>query len=939
MTSNAYRRPVRPRVFARACVLSVVLLIAAAATAFAAPKGKIQGKIVGTDNNDPIGFADIALIPADSTMHAIGGLTNADGTFLLEAPPGKYALRIRALSYAPKRFEGIVIEDGKVLTFDTALSSQAIQQEEVVVEAKAQHNNEASLLAARKKAVSLGDAVSAEQVRRTPDKNAAEVLRRVTGLSVSDGKYVFVRGLGERYSSTEIDGVRITSPEQNKRVVPMDMLPASLLDNIVVQKTYTADRPGEFGGGDVQVHTKDFPGARTFFASVELGIREGTTFDDRMTYDGGAKFGVGSRELPVAVDGAQLPAPTNANLPRLAALGRDFTGVWSPRAERTVPNGQYALTYGDELKLLGRPLGLVGSLNFLRGYDHQEESQRFFVSNDDTLYDYDVERWTETSQLGGLAAVNYRLSPRHALHVRGVYSNSVDDEVRTYEGPDHNRQDIYGNPLVHQGTRLLYVQRDVMSGALEGEHEFPRVLGTHFEWRLTKSNARRQQPDRREYIYDKRYYFEGDTAHWILGSLGGREYGDTKEDGNGVTLNTFVPYRLFKGNGKVSLGYDKQNKDRTNLYRRFQMVPSDRVRYGELPGDSLFNPDNNDGAPGTGYVQETTLNEYHGSVDNYTANQNVEAGYASTDVPLGKRLRMNLGVRVEHGTQDVISFYEFRPDSTLQEGHLDNVDWLPSANLTWSMTDAINVRVAASRTLSRPDLNELSPSPFLEYVGGFLVKGNPELERARIDNYDFRLEAFPGLGEVLAAGVFYKNLYQPIEQVIQGGNQNLLVPRNSDRGHNAGVELEARAGLGRLWGRMRRLSLNTNASIISSKILLPPQVSLLGTQEHPLQGQADYLVNVAMMYTSRDHRFDGAVLYGLVGKRLKALGLYPLPDVYEQPSSSLDATFNTLLLEQMRMKVSLRNLLDPRIQQLQDGKEVSGYHRGRAVSVSFAYGW
>ena len=161
-----------------------------------------------------------------------------------------------------------------------------------------------------------------------------------------------------------------------------------------------------------------------------------------------------------------------------------------------------------------------------------------------------------------------------------------------------------------------------------------------------------------------------------------------------------MPYRLFHGNGKVSFGYDQQNKDRTNLYRRFQIVPSDRVRYGELPGDSLFNPDNNDGAPGTGYVQESTLNEFHGSVDNYTANQNVEAGYASTDVPLGKRLRMNLGVRVEHGKQNVVSFYEFRPDSILQEGHLDNVDWLPSANLSWSMTDAINVRLAASRTLS-----------------------------------------------------------------------------------------------------------------------------------------------------------------------------------------------------------------------------------------------
>ena len=220
----------------------------------AATTGKVQGKIVATDTGEPIGYASVQLTPADTTQKPLGRMSNADGTFLIEAPAGRYKLQIMLLSYAKKTID-VEIVAGQILPVNAALTPEAIQQKEIVVEAKAKENNEISMLAARKKATAVGDAVSAEQVQKSPDKNAAEVLRRVTGLSVSDGKYVFVRGMGERYSSTDVDGVRIASPEENKRVVPLDLFPSNLIENVVVQKTYTADRSGEFGGGDVQIHT------------------------------------------------------------------------------------------------------------------------------------------------------------------------------------------------------------------------------------------------------------------------------------------------------------------------------------------------------------------------------------------------------------------------------------------------------------------------------------------------------------------------------------------------------------------------------------------------------------------------------------------------------------------------------------------------------------
>src|SRR5215831_6389650 len=330
-----FGRVLRAHAQAWAIGFSLLLVLVSAPRVHAAATGKVQGKIIATDNGEPVGFADVALIPADTTMHPIGGLTNADGTFLLEAPPGRYALRIRALSYATKRIEGVVIEEGKLLPLSTALSPEAIQLKEVVIEAKALNNTESSMLAARKKAPAVGDAVSAEQVRKAPDKDAAEVLRRVTGLSVSDNKYVFVRGLGERYSSTELDGVRLSSPEQNKRVVPLDLVPANLLENIVVQKTYTADRPGEFGGGDVQVHTRDFPGARTFSFGILAGSMEGTTFHDHAIYPGSSMgylgFSGDSRKMPADVSGVQIPAYVPRNYGTLASLAKSFSPLWGPK--------------------------------------------------------------------------------------------------------------------------------------------------------------------------------------------------------------------------------------------------------------------------------------------------------------------------------------------------------------------------------------------------------------------------------------------------------------------------------------------------------------------------------------------------------------------------------------------------------------------------------
>jgi outer membrane receptor protein involved in Fe transport len=937
----------RSRAFALAlCLLGLGL----AGGAFALPTGKIGGRVVGTDTGEPIGFADVLLIPADTTLRKVGGFTNADGTYLLQAAPGRYTLQIRALSYAIKRVGGLEIKVDALLPFDTAISPEAIQQQEVVVEAKAKTNTEASMLAARRNAAAVGDAVSAEQVRKSPDKDAAEVLRRVTGLSVQDNKYVYVRGLGERYSSTEVDGVRIASPEQNKRVVPLDLVPATLLENIVVQKTYTADRPGEFGGGDVQVRTRDFPGARTWSFSAGLGGTEGVTFHEHSTYLGSRAdffgFGADARRIPDAVFDVAGDLPLVLGNPRygpyftrsqLAGIAKSFSNVWTPYAGNTMPNTAFTASYGDEFKVLGHPLGLVQSWSLRKSVDQTNESQRMFGSGTDTLYDYAVSSTKESVMLGGVGALSYRLTPRHSVHLRGLYTNSADDEVRVYTGLDHNRVNgVTGQWMEHTDTRLMYLERTVASGTVEGQHQWSFGPGTDLDWKLTRSRARRQQPDRREFNYDHLYNYDASGNlydYWGLGSVGSREYGDLKEDGWGGTASGTLHLPMGRlGKGRLIAGYDRQSKERTNYYRRFNIYPNTTADLA-APPESLFNAQTFNGSITSGYVGEATL-----AVDNYSATQLVTAAFLTADLPFGTHWHANVGVRQEHGKQDVRTFDLFNPGVVIQEGHLDNLDWLPAANLTWLANDKINVRLGASRTLSRPDLNELSPSPSLEYVGGFRVSGNPNLERATLNNYDFRVEVFPALSEVLALGFFYKDLHHPIEQVIQGGAPPLLIPRNSDYGHNLGGEFEARTSLGRVSGSLRQFSINVNCSVISSLVRIAPQITNLTTQEHPLQGQANYLANAGLAWTSASARTDVSLLASSTGVRLHTLAYNPQPDIYDRPYTTLDFAVNLVPFRGARLKLGAKNLLDPAIRQLQGTKEVSSYHDGREYGFSLTFG-
>jgi hypothetical protein len=912
-----------------------VLAQAGAPAPPAGPRGKVTGKVTSSEQGEALGFADVRLTRPDGPP--VGMLTNDAGEFTFEVPVGVYTLAVRMLSYATRVVERVEVKAGEVTRVNVVLSPEAIQQKEVVVEEKASRTTEASLLNQQRRAASMGDAVGKEQISKTADSDAGEVLTRVTGLTVVGGKYVYVRGLGERYSATSLNGVRISSPEPNKRVVPLDLFPADLLDNVVVQKTYTPDQPGDFSGGVVQVNTRDFPGMRVFTQNISTSVNTVSTFKAFRTYPGGnldwLGFDDGVRGMPsLVLDRASSVPITRKTVTKggftpqeLEGIGESFSNNYSQTTRDAPPSLSYSQTYGDRYRVFGRELGLLGSLSYSRALLNTDAEQAAGYEPDlTTRYRYDVERSTASTLWGLVGNASLRWSQNHTYSVRGMYDRSADDETRFFEGYLNTRG------LNTRSYRQLYVERGLAGGTLAGDHRFPGLRQLGVDWKLNVSQATRNEPDRRELNYEQ----NPSTGAWTLvgGGTGAlRSYSDMYDQEAGGELNARVPLRwVGQAESFVRGGGVVQRKERESFYRRFSFRARGAAANNFFGPDSILAPPNI--GPTMMEVQEDTRNE-----DSYDATQKLDAGFLLADLQLPGRVRLVAGARVEHMRQEVLTRQLFTHE-LVARADLDNTDWLPSANLTYGFSEIGNVRLAASRTVSRPDLRELSPQVMTDYVGGYQFRGNPNLRRSSIANYDLRIEVYPGLGELLALSQFVKVIDDPIERTLIGNSSDPVIePQNSERCRNVGAEFEARLGLARITPRLQGLAVSANLTLVHSSVTLPAN-TVNTVRRRPLEGQSPYAANLGLFFTTPSGANQGSLLWNTFGKRLSESGAYVLPDIYEQPRHSLDMTWASRLPGAMRLKMSAKNLLDSEIRFEQTGLVTHTYRTGRGFSVGVSYG-
>jgi len=487
-----------------------------------------------------------------------------------------------------------------------------------------------------------------------------------------------------------------------------------------------------------------------------------------------------------------------------------------------------------------------------------------------------------------------------------------------------------------KSTRLRYVERQLFSGQFAGAHDFnfgeptlegPEQPNVSMDWRLTYSRASRDEPDTRENIYEER---DNDFLFRDVTHSGSRFFFDLEDDEYNARVDWKVRVGtdgLFKFGGLL--------RDRTRIFdvRRFRFLPSDQVDAIvnlSAPPEILFQSSHI--APRVFELRESTR-----STDNYLADHNIYSGYLMLDLPLSPRWQMMSGVRLESSDQRVTTFDPFAATRTEINASLETLDWLPGLNVTYRITERMNLRFAASRTITRPDFRELAPFEFTDFVGGRTILGNPDLERTQIDNFDFRWEVFPQMGGVVAVSAFYKRFQKPIEQIVQPQAEVRITYENAEGAHNYGLELEARQNLGVISEALNKFSINTNVALISSQVVLPEGIGIQTSFERPLQGQCPYIVNVSVGYENPNWGISSAMTYNVFGNRLSEVGNHGVPDVYEQARGQLDATFSRVVADDFKLSFSAKNLLNPDVYYKMGDADYLRYKIGRSFSLGVSY--
>ncbi len=950
------RTPAWGRIFLTAMLATGVMMGPLAMPAFA-ENTHVSGTVVDAKTGEPL--IGVSVMLENTTK---GAKTNLSGKFIIrDVAVDSCTLVVSSMGYATTRIEGVEVKkEGTDLTI--ALTSSVIDvQKQVVVRAKRTQNTEAGLLRDRQASVAVKDAISAQAISRSGSSNAAQAMSRVTG-ATTDGRYVYIRGLGDRYANTQLNGSILPTPDPEKQAVPLDLVPSELLDNIVVTKSFTADMSGNFSGGSVNLVTKDFPERRMFsfsagssYNSVFTGkevIGNSRSSTDWLGYDDG------TRAIPDFIKNNLDRVPTYFSYyskPRdsqqalfLDSLCRAFRPEFSPKKMQAPLNQNFALSYGDNLPLFGRPLGVIGSLAYDRSqmaYTGGRQTMYVALTSTslDTINDFTDDRGVDNVLWGGLGSANYSLATNHTIGVRYVYNRNGYSETRFLRGP---MKDFDPNQT-YESHDADYIERTLRSIQVSGNHQLNLGLPVKIEWKYSDSKTV-QKETLRQFVTS--ITVDSTTTPWdtlqlsIIGSIFPAVYWrDINEKNHEFNLDLRVP--LTKQTS-VKFGGSYLDKERTfrQIILKFN-APGDtllRSLHGDL--DAWAASSGLTDSTGRYYTFQNPVIRFPSTSNEYDGSQKIPAWYVMLETPLVKNLRLSAGIRHERTDMQSLSL-ELQPGG----GRINTSAYLPSLNLVYALTSTMNLRTAYSRTLARPNLREIARFRSTDFAASKYYYGNDSLRITRITNYDLRWEWFMRPGEILAASAFYKEFIDPIEIAYTNDNWDRY-PTNSPTARNYGLEFEFRKRFDRFTHYLTNFNMGGNLTLVHSAIKIPeselmvmrgldPQIS----DTRPMANQSPYIANIMVGYDNAAKGTAATLLYNVFGRRFYYNAPGGAPDIYEMPRPLLDMTFSQKVFYGITLKASAKNLLNSHFEAdylyLGSGQKTvfRRYDLGRSFSIGFNY--
>lgn len=940
------------------------LLTLASIVAFislSAQTGTIRGKVTDAETGESLIGASVYI-----SGTSIGASADLDGNFSIEkVNPGSYDLVCKFISYASDTIPNVVVEDGQVTIQNFVMGSSAVDIGlDVEITARANRESENYMLQIQKKSARVMDGISGQQMARAGDGDAAGAVKRVTGVSVEGGKYVYVRGLSDRYSRTTLNGGSVPGVDPNRNSIPLDIFPTNLVDNISIIKSFTPDLPGDFTGGLIDIHTKDFPEKFTFQLSSSLGFNTNATFNkdfvtgERTSTDWMAVSG-SERDIPGVVANNEIPSLSTfqPNLELLTDMNRSFRNNWDAVGLTPGLNHSHGVSVGNQTKLFDKTFGFNAGITYSRSYDFYNASNdgftgRYTLTGSDTENtilnperELDDTRGTESVLVGGLLSGSLKLNNYNKVAVTLLHVRNGENNGRYQEGG--NFSDDFEKLIQIRSTE--YMERSMSTAQVSGEHVIPEARNLKIDWLGTFAQSAENTPDLRVFT-NSVIPTSGDSLSIIepgLYPVPARFYRTLDETSYEGALNIELPIKE-KASKKsiVKAGGSFLAKSRSFVQNRYDFRSANGLQFdgntstyfSDQNANIAFNRPND--LPYFYVIEGSDLK------NSYDADQYILAAYGMIDYWISPTFRVITGARMEKTEMELISL-----DPSQQEGIIDELDILPSLNLTWNFYNNMNLRTAYTRTLARPTFHELAPFALFDFRDQIIIVGNPNIERTLIDNVDLRWEFFPNPGEIFAVNPFFKVFTNPIERVVNPEAQNFEVEfKNNNRAIVYGVEVEARKNIGSLFDSptLEDFSAGFNVTLLKSEVEIDPTEleAIRATRPdaedtRPMFGQSDWIINAFLNYSKSEIGLDANLGFNIAGPKITLITQGGTPNVYQEPIPMLDFNASKTVGRSWVVGVSANNILnaiDERTYSFSGESYVfQGFRPGTTFSLSLKY--
>ncbi len=940
--------------------------------------GTIRGKILDKETGEAL--IGVNVVTKDTYN---GTITDFEGNFTLpNVESGKIDLQISYVSYATKTIEDVEVEEGDVTVLNVFMEPASIDIEEVVVTAKQINSSENAVLAMQKKAEGIQDGISSEEMKRFAVSDAAESMKKITGVSVMNGKDIFIRGLGDRYSSAQLDGQQLPGTDPYKNSPQLDLIPANLLDNIITSKTFTPDQPGNFTGGNVDIQTKSFPDKFTFNVSMGIGFNDQASLNNNfLTHKGGKTdwlgYDDGTRAIPDILQDTMVTQFLTRTVDIRASRDDSLANVldnasnsvlnqMAPNSKRSGLDNSFSLSLGNQINLFGNPLGFLGGINYKKDFSYYEDgiSAIYFLADSGAAeltkdYYFSDSRGVENAQISGLLNLAYKIGKNHSIEFKTVYNHDGQSDNRylagSWPGGISNSANIFETRSLH------FTERELRIYKLSGTHVFNFANNTRIDWSLSDIRSRQQEPDLRYFANDFTPQ-EDDTLYYISSSeydLPFHYFRDLTDDQIQGKIDVTIPFlQSSSSSNKLKFGAFYSNKQRDFDENRFQMIKKFNAGINYEGNPEEYFSSENTGISGydstrSRWVFGNYLTDETIAQNQYTGGEKFTAAYLMLSLNFTPSFKVVGGARYETTEMYARSARYFVVDSSNKPqyyGEIVKGDLLPSLNMIYSLNPKMKLRASYTQTLARPNMREMAPFASFDFIGGEIVNGNPELERTLINNYDFRWEYYPKPGELIAVSGYYKDFNFPIikQYILTSANPQIKYI-NVPEAEVYGLELELRKGLGFISPAMEDFRFSSNFSLIYSEVDIDPEEYEIISGRNPefeepvrpFQGQSPYLLNLNLSYVNPVVGFESGLSYNLFGPRLTEVSESGTPDVYEKPAGLLNFVAKKRLQESFTVSFNIKNILNSANRRVLNYKDneyiIQEYFRGRTFSLSLSY--